>query len=144
MSTLFLTANINGARVAIDSKHIESLVRVRDVISVPRCHPSVAGLFALRSRVLTLIDSQYLITGKRQIVQPGALAVVAEIAGHHFGLLVNSVEDIVSILENQIEHHITAPPIWTPFVTATASVNGDIVMILDPAALVNGEELVAA
>ena len=144
MSTLFLIADINGARVAIDSEHIESLVRVTDVIPVPKCHPSVAGLFALRSRVLTLIDSQYLITGKRETVTKGTLAVVAEIAGHHFGLLVNSVEDVVYILEKQIERNIDPPPSWAPFVTATASVNGEMVMILDPSQLVNGEELLAA
>lgn len=144
MSTLFLIANINGARVAIDSQHIESLVHVTDVINVPRCHPSVAGLFALRSRVLTLIDSQYLITRERQGVTKGALAVVAEISGHHFGLLVDSVQDVVSILESQIEHNIDAPRIWAPFVTATASVNGEMVMIIDPAQLVNGEQALAA
>ena len=144
MSTLFLIANINGARVAIDSEHIESLVHVHDVINVPKCHPSVAGLFALRSRVLTLIDSQYLVTNKRQTVTKGALAVVAEIAGHHFGVLVDSVEDVVSILESQIECHIDPPKMWAPLVTATASVNGEMVMILDPTQLVNGDEALAA
>ena len=144
MASLFLIARINGARVAIDSMLIESLVHVHDVVAVPKCHPSVAGLFALRSRVLTLIDSQYLVTNKRQAVKKGALAVVAEIAGHHFGLLVDSVEDVVSILESQTEKHISPPKIWAPFVAATASVGGEMVMILDPSRLIDGDEALAA
>ena len=144
MASLFLIANINGARVAIDSTLIESLVHVQDVVTVPKCHPSVAGLFALRSRVLTLIDSQFLVTGKQHATKKGALAVVAEIAGHHFGLLVDSVEDVVSISESQIEENINPPQIWAPFVTATASVGGEMVMILDPKQLINGEEALAA
>ncbi len=144
MVSLFLIANIDGARVAIDSTVIESLVHVHDVISVPKCDPSVAGLFALRSRVLTLIDSQYLVTGKQQPLKKGALAVVAEIAGHHYGLLVDSVEDVVSIPDESIEDHINPPNKWAALVTRIASVDGDMVMILDTTQLINGEESLAA
>ena len=144
MASLYLIARINGARVAMDSTLIESLVHVQDVVSVPNCHPCVAGLFALRSRVLTLIDSQYLVTGKKRIMTKGALAVVAEISGHHYGLLVDSVEDVVSVFDDQIEDQIKPPSTWAPFVTATASVGGDMVMLLDPAQLINGEEALAA
>jgi purine-binding chemotaxis protein CheW len=144
MASLFLIAHIDGARIAIDSTVIESLVHVNDVISVPKCHPSVAGLFALRSRVLTLIDSQFLVTGKPQPLKKGALAVVAEIAGHHYGLLVDSVEDVVPVLEDQIEGHINPPANWAPYVTGIASVGGQMVMILDTAQLINGEEALAA
>jgi purine-binding chemotaxis protein CheW len=144
MTSLFLIANINGARIAIDSTVIESLVHVHDVISVPQCDPSVAGLFALRSRVLTLIDSQYLVTGKQQPLKKGALAVVAEIAGHHYGLLVEAVEDVVAIPNDKMESQIKPPSEWAPLVTGIASVGGEMVMILDTTQLINGEEALAA
>lgn len=144
MSSLYLIAHINGARVAIDSNHIESLVNVQEVIPVPKSDAGIAGLFALRSRVLTLIDSQYMVTGIAQTASKGALAVVAEIGGHHFGLLVEAVEDVVSIGSHQMEINIKPPAIWAPLVTDTASVDGELVMILDPARLVNGPEALAA
>jgi purine-binding chemotaxis protein CheW len=144
MASLFLIAHINGARVAIESERIESIVHVQEVISVPKCDPSIAGLFALRSRVLTLIDSQYLVTGEKQIVHQGALAVVAEISGHHFGLLVDAVEDVVSISDDQIESHIKPAKNWEQLISATALVDGGMVMILDPSRLINGEEALAA
>lgn len=144
MASLFLVAQIDGKRVAIESHWIESLVHVQDVIPVPRCHPSVAGLFALRSRVLTLIDSQYLVTGVREPVRKGALAVVAEISGHHFGLLVDSVKDVVSISDSQFEAHIAPAKQWRHLVTGTALVDGELVMILDPSKLISGDEELAA
>ncbi|MEP7349323.1 MAG: chemotaxis protein CheW [Sphingorhabdus sp.] len=144
MASLYLIAHINGARVAIDSDRIESLVHVNEVVPVPQSDPSIAGLFALRSRVLTLIDSQYIVTGQTQPMAKGALAVVAEIGGHHFGLLVDAVEDVVSIGDHQIETSIKPPKLWASLVTATASVDGELVMILDPACLVNGPEALAA
>ena len=50
MNALYLIAVIDGSRVAIQSDLVEAVVRVNDVIPVPKSNPSVAGLFALRSR----------------------------------------------------------------------------------------------
>ncbi len=144
MASLYLIAQINGARVAINSAVIESLVNVHDVIPVPKCDPRVAGLFALRSRVLTLIDSQFLVTGTQQPMKKGALAVVAEIAGHHYGLLVDCVEDVVSISEDQVENNINPSENWAPLVTGIATVGGEMVMMLDTTQLISGDEALAA
>ena len=144
MSSLYLIAHINGIRVAIDSDHIESIVNVQEVIPVPKSDLGIAGLFALRSRVLTLIDSQYIVTGIAQTACKGALAVVAEIGGHHYGLLVDAVEDVVSIGIHQMEGNIKPSATWSPLVTDTASVDDELVMILDPSKLVNAPDALAA
>jgi purine-binding chemotaxis protein CheW len=144
MAALYLIAKINGARVAIESDRVESVVHVHDVIPVPKSNSAVAGLFALRSRVLTLIDSQVLVTGKPQPTVKGALAVIAEIGGHAFGLLVDSVDDVVPIDLQTIETKINPGKEWLPLITGIASVGGDMVMILDPAQLVGGIDAVAA
>jgi purine-binding chemotaxis protein CheW len=144
MSALYLIAHVNGACVGIDSEQIESIVHVPEIMGVPKCDPRIAGLFALRSRVLTLIDTQYMVTRKSQLVQKGALAVVVDIAGHQYGLLVDKVEDVVSIHPEQIEQSIKPSGQWAALVDATASVEGRLVMILNPAALVNGQDALAA
>ena len=144
MDALYLIAHLNGACVGIDSSAIESIVHVQDVVPVPRCDASVAGLFALRSRVLTLIDTQYLVTGVRQHAEKGALAVVVEIAGHQYGLLVDKVEDVVSIEERQFEDRVKPASEWASLVKHTASVDGRLVMILEPSSLVDGQTSLAA
>jgi purine-binding chemotaxis protein CheW len=144
MTSLYLIAYIDGACVAIESDKIESIVHVQDIVPVPSCDPSVAGLFALRSRVLTLIDTQYLVTSCSQRAQKGALAVVVDVAGHQYGLLVDKVEDVVSIHQDQIEQNITPAKEWRRLASETAFVDGRLVMILDPSSLVNGEAALAA
>jgi purine-binding chemotaxis protein CheW len=144
MNSLYLIAIINGARVAIESDSIESVVHVQDVIPVPKSNALVAGLFALRSRVLTLIDSQVLVTGKPNAPQKGALAVIAEIGGHPFGLLVDAVEDVVPIDPSTIDMKINPGANWQSIVTGIAPVGDHMVMIIDPAQLVGGIELMAA
>lgn len=138
MTDLFLIAHLGGSRVAIESGAVESIIHVPDVVSVPMCDPSVAGIFALRSRVLTLIDTQLLITAIPRPAAKGALAVVTEIAGHQYGLLVDKVEDVVAIGEHQIEPKIAPPAAWARYVSNIATADGDLVMILNTDALVSG------
>ena len=63
MNSLYLIATIAGEDVAIPAHQVESVVKVRDVVARAAVKPFVSGLFALRSRVLTLIDCQYFVTG---------------------------------------------------------------------------------
>lgn len=143
MKSLFLIANIAGGRIALESARVESVVHIQDVISVPKSDPLVAGLFALRSRVLTLIDSQYLVTGIPQVAQKGALAVIADIGGHAFGLLVDSVEDVVAIDPDVIDSTIKPGLEWQSMVTGIAVVDGKLTMIIDPVQIVGGAQLLA-
>jgi purine-binding chemotaxis protein CheW len=144
MDSLYLIAHLNSACVGINSSAIESIVHVQDIVPIPRCDPSIAGLFALRSRVLTLIDTQYLVTGTRKQAEKGALAVVVEIAGHQYGLLVDRVEDVVTILPGQIEDRVKPSAEWAALAKQTASVDGRLVMLLDPESLVQGQISLAA
>jgi purine-binding chemotaxis protein CheW len=138
MTALFLIAHLGGSRVAIESGAVESIVNVPEIVSVPMCDPSVVGIFALRSRVLTLIDTQLLITSVPQSANKGALAIVTEIAGHQYGLLVDKVDDVVAITDGQIETKITPPPAWARYVRNIATTDGELVMILNTDALVSG------
>ncbi len=144
MHNLYLIATIDGARVAIESDLVESVVHVHEVIPVPQSSQAVAGLFALRSRVLTLIDSQFLVTGKSKPVENGALAIIAEITGHHFGLLVESVQDVVSISLEDVEKQVKPIAKWAGLASGIVEVGGEVAMIINPAALIAGPQKIAA
>jgi len=94
MSTLYLRASLSERDIAIPAAKVESVVNVTDRVAVPNVAPYVAGLFAMRSRVLTLIDCQWFITGCRQIPKYPAKAVVVDIDGHNYALLIDAVRDI--------------------------------------------------
>lgn len=138
-NTLYLVADLAGSRVAIESGLVESVVHVPEIVPAPKSDPVIAGIFALRSRVLTLIDTQYLITGVPQRPEKGALSVVTEIAGHQYGLLVDKVHDVVAIDTQQAETSIQAPAVWARYVDHISSIDGSLVMILNTASLVAGQ-----
>ena len=56
MNELLLIVSIAGSRVALPAVAVESVVELEALIPVPRAPEHLAGLSALRSRVLTVID----------------------------------------------------------------------------------------
>ena len=136
MHKLFLLAEMAGSKVAICSDVIESVVTVNDVIAVPRSDPIILGLFALRSRVLTLIDCQYAVSGVSETNVAGALAAIASIGGHSFGLVVSKVFDVVSVPEEKIQPALKLGAGWKTIVSQFVDINDQLVMIIDPERLV--------
>ena len=102
MNELLLVVSIAGSRVAFPAASVESVVELDALIPVPRAPNHLAGLSALRSRVLTVIDCRRsLDLGDSLLVdgQPHEAAVV-ELDGHHYALTVDAVEDVVEALSD--------------------------------------------
>lgn len=92
MSELFLIAHIAGRAIAIEAEHVGSVVDIGPIVAVPRASSVVRGLAALRSRVVTVIDTQVAL-GHSPITTPGR-AVIANVDGHHYAFLVDALEDV--------------------------------------------------
>ena len=102
MNELLLIVTVAGSRVAFPAAKVESVVELEALSPVPRAPTHVAGLSALRSRVLTVIDCQRSLelattdlTGLRE-------AAVVEVDGHHYALTVDAVEDVVEALSDPV------------------------------------------
>lgn len=96
MNELLLIVTIAGSRVALPAAAVESVVELDTLIAVPRAPAHVAGLSALRSRVLTVIDCmRSLELGETDCANGIREAAVVEVEGHHYALIVDAVEDVV-------------------------------------------------
>jgi purine-binding chemotaxis protein CheW len=144
MQQLFLIAVIAGTEVAISSECVESVVAVGEVIQVPRSEPLVAGLIALRSRVLTLIDCQYAVTGTSETHRKSGLAVIANIMGHPYALMVEAVKDVVSVEEKAMIPVSKLDPSWAKIAVGVVEIEGRMVMQLAPDLLLAPSQALAA
>jgi len=144
MQDIYLIAEFGGESVAIESKYVESVVHIPEIIPAPQADKSVAGLFALRSRVLTLIDSSYMVTGISSSKGRNSLAIILEISGHCYGLLVERAEDVVSISREDMVDSISASQQWQKIVKEFAVLDGKTIMIVDPETLIGDAERLAA
>ncbi len=102
MNELLLIVSVAGSRVAFPAAKVESVVELDALSPVPRAPAHVAGLSALRSRVLTVIDCQRSLELGTTDLSGLREAAVVEIEGHHYALTVDAVEDVVEALSDPV------------------------------------------
>ena len=144
MSNLYLIAVIAGTEVAISSDCIESVVTIGDVIEIPKCDPMVAGLMALRSRVLTLIDCQYAVTGHSRTISPRSHAVIVDVGGHNYALSVDAVKDVVSVDPDAVKSIMRLHPKWSAISKQIVVIDDRAMMVVSPELLLSSRVALAA
>lgn len=96
MTGLLLVVRIADRRIALRAAEVHSVIELDALTPVPRAPGHVAGLSALRSRVLTVIDCRRsLELEPRAAADARPKAAVVEFEGHLYALLVDEVEDVV-------------------------------------------------
>lgn len=145
MNNLILIVVIGGSRVALPAAAVESVVEIDVLIPVPRAAPHVAGLSALRSRVMTVIDCRIALGLGLGDKAPGAgsEAVVVEIEGHHYALLVDVVDDVVEATGELEPVPIALGRGWERVALGLVQSEESPLLLIDVAALVNGPDVPA-
>lgn len=145
MNELLLVAKIGGERVALPASAVESVVELDTLIPVPRAAPHVAGLSALRSRVLTVIDCTRSLELKASDQSTRVReAVVIELDGHHYALTVDMVEDVLEATSEPSPVRAGMGSGWERVSTGIVETEQGPLLLLDVAALVAGPEAKAA
>src|SRR5688572_31024094 len=145
MNELLLIVTIAGSRVALPAAAVESVVELDTLIPVPRAAVHVAGLSALRSRVLTVIDTlRSLELGESQCSNGIREAAVVELDGHHYALIVDAVEDVVEALSEPVPMRAAMGEGWERVSAGLVETETGPLLMVDVAALIAGAEAKAA
>lgn len=143
MHNLFLIVEIAGQRAVLPASFVESVVEVDQVAPVPCAAPHVFGLFALRSRVLTVIDTIAALgcgcspPGEKQ-------AVIVTVDGHLYGILVDNVDDVVAIdaLPQQPRARLSRG--WARYTKGVLEHEGEPLLLVDIPLMIAGPLEIAA
>jgi purine-binding chemotaxis protein CheW len=146
VNELLLVVFIAGERVALPAAAVESVVELDTLIPVPRAAPHVAGLSALRSRVLTVIDCvRSLELGSTASAAQGIQeAAVVELDGHHYALIVDLVEDVVEAQSEPTPIRAAMGAGWERASVGMVETETGPLLLVDVAALIGGCERQAA
>lgn len=143
MAELLLIVRLAGERVALPAAEVDSVVEIEALTPVPGVAGHVAGLAALRSRVLTVIDCLASLDPSRRLPADAREAVMAVVDGHPYALLVEAVEDVVeSSGERQPATALAGG--WGRIGRSTIEAEGDLLLLADVEALIAGPAREAA
>ena len=144
MAELLLIARLAGRRIAFPASDVEAVVELEGLTPAPGALPHVAGLSALRSRVLTVIDGRAALEHGSDRAVELREAIVVPSGGHTYALLVDEVEDVVEAEGSVVP--VTAPlgAGWERVSLGTVEAGGDLFLLIDPHQLIAGPAARAA
>lgn len=144
MTDQLLIATIAGQRIALRTSSVQSMIEVESVTPVPRTPSHIAGLSALRSRILTVIDCRQAIglaSSDRGATKSEAIAV--EHSGHFYALLVDGVEDVVEACSTLLPIHADIGTGWERVALGMIETDSGTLMLVDAVRFITGHEELA-
>lgn len=136
MIGLFLIARLDAQRVAIAASAVDSVVKLAEITAVPLAPRQVLGIAALRSRVITVIDTRAALELEAR-ERPAALTtIVVNLDGHQYGLVVDAVEDVRALPGTPSAPRTPLGPGWARATLGMLDDAGGALLLLDSAALV--------
>lgn len=137
MSHLYLIAQIAGRAVAIDADQVESVVDIGAVTAVPLASAHVRGLAALRSRVVTVVDTQSALGLAGE--SAARRAVITRVEGHHYAMLVDGLDDVAPFDLLPMAAGVALDPAWRTAGRGVVERDGEPILAIDLASLVPGQ-----
>jgi len=144
MAELLLIASLAGRRIAIPASEVEAVVELEGLTPAPRAAAHVAGLSALRSRVLTVIDARAALEFGRASEAHLVEAIVVPSGGHTYAVLVDDVEDVIEAEAAPVAVNAPLGPGWDRVALGMVEADGELLLLVDPHALIAGPAARAA
>lgn len=94
MTEMLLIGELAGTRIALPAASIRSVIETDALAPVPHAPPHVAGLTAVRSQALTVIDTRTSLGLPGKPHRPGDCAAVIAHDGHLYALLFDVIDDV--------------------------------------------------
>lgn len=129
----FLTACVNNHYLGFPIEMIQDVIGIQDITNVPMSVGSIAGILNLRGRIVTAIDMRRRFGEDSDITVAEPMGVIIESDEELFSLLVDRVEDVMSVsLANLEKPPATLSPIWSNVCHNVYQVKDRILIIVDP------------
>jgi purine-binding chemotaxis protein CheW len=98
----FVTFSIAGEVFAINMSPVQEIIRVPEIVKVPKSPPSLMGLANLRGKVLPIINLRKVFELPEKNIDEASRAIVVDL-GQTLGFLVDNVSSVINTEETKIE-----------------------------------------
>jgi len=98
----FVTFLIAGEVFAINMAPVQEIIRVPEIVKVPKSPPSLMGLANLRGKVLPIINLRKVFGLEEKNIDESSRVIVIDL-GQTLGFLVDNVSSVIDVDETKIE-----------------------------------------
>jgi purine-binding chemotaxis protein CheW len=131
-----LTFRVGGQRFAIESRYSFAVFKLFELVPLPGAHRPVVGLTRWRGDVLTLLDLRRMVGVSSGALDDLGRVIVVGDAAPEFGMLADSIDDIVPIDPSTLYPIATEHRGEDDRATLISGVTTDAIHVIDTAALI--------
>lgn len=140
MTDLLVMAQIAGRRCALHAHDVQSVIEIGAITPVPRAPDFIAGITAMRSQALTVIDCRRALGFDPDQWSCDHRAIVVAVAGYSYALMIDSIEDISTGMADPSEVPGGFGSEWSRVATGMIETRAGPALLIDLAALIAGPE----
>ncbi len=128
----YLTAYVNDQYIGVSIRSIQDVIGPQAITQIPRARHAIAGVLNLRGRIVTAIDMHERLEEPAAAGNTGRMGVIIEAQDELFSLLVDHVEDVMTINDDDIKSvPPTLNPLWQDVCCGVYQMQGRIMILLD-------------
>jgi purine-binding chemotaxis protein CheW len=138
----YVTFKIAEENYGVGVLKVQEIIGMTEIVYVPNSPDFMKGVINLRGSVVPVVEMRKRFHMEDRTYDMFAVIIIVEVRGILVGMLVDSVSDVVSIAEKNIQEtpHFTAK-IDSEFIAGIGQVNDKLVIILDIDKILSGEEI---
>jgi purine-binding chemotaxis protein CheW len=131
-------------RVAFPAVDVRSVIEIERITPIPRTAPHIAGITALRSQALTVIDCRAALGFQSAGDPVGSRAAVVDHQGHSYALVVDEAFDVVEAMGEADQVPGGFGEIWTDAATGMVETTSGPTLLMAIETLIAGQRAQAA
>lgn len=133
----YVTFTVADQLFGLPIRDVHDVLTLPELTPVPLARPDFAGLVNMRGRVVTAIDLRSRLGLPGAAARPGRMAIGIEAGAESFGLIVDSIGEIVRIDTRAQEVAVHLGDVWTGLSSGIHRVGDAFLVILDVGAVLD-------
>lgn len=142
----YVTFRIDGQLFGIAALRVYDVFHPRGLTPVPLARSEIAGVLNLRGRIVTAVCGRNRLgLAPREDNADEVLAIGLEINGDAYGLMVDSVDEVLKLDDEDFQQPPgTLPVRWTESIIGVYQLNKELLILLEPTQLLESHQAKAA
>lgn len=144
MEGKYLTFNVAEDKYAIAIKYVTEIVGLQKIVEVPELPEYMLGIISLRGTIIPVMDARLRFHRAATEFDERTCVIIVNLDGMVIGLIVDSVDEVVTMTPDQLESADTIVRLGNRFVQSIGKLGekgDDVVLIVNPAKIMSESQL---
>ncbi|MCC5814194.1 MAG: purine-binding chemotaxis protein CheW [Leptospira sp.] len=138
----YIIFNLGDEEYAVPISIVEEIVKIQNLIKVPKSKNYFAGIMDIRGKVVRMIDLAKRLNIKTSVDSSHDRAIVIKVGGKSVGIIVDKVSHVVTFPQNQID---PPPPsvkgISSRYIIGVGKKDNRFIILIDIEKILTAEEV---